>query len=84
MTDPRDHDIHLTIDRLAREEEELFSQASDGGGLSAAERERLHQIALELEQCYDLLQQRGARRAAGLDPDGAELRPPEIVERYQQ
>jgi hypothetical protein len=39
---------------------------------------------VELDQCYDLLRQRQARREFGQDPNEAELRPPEIVERYQQ
>jgi hypothetical protein len=39
---------------------------------------------VELDQCYDLLRQRQARRAVGQDPDEAELRPPDVVEQYQQ
>ena len=72
------------INALSAEEEELFASASDGGGLTTEATERLEVIKIELDRCYDLLHQRQARRAAGLDPDEAELRPAEVVERYQQ
>ena len=72
------------INALSAEEEELFASASDGGGLTTQATERLEIIKIELDRCYDLLHQRQARRAAGLDPDEAELRPAEVVERYQQ
>jgi Protein of unknown function (DUF2630) len=72
------------INELSAEEEGLFAKAADGSGLSKAEIERLDEIKVELDQGYDLLHQRQARRAAGLDPTDAEVRPPEIVERYQQ
>ena len=49
-----------------------------------AERNRLEEIRVQLDQYYDLLHQRAARRNAGLDPNEAELRPPEIVESYEQ
>lgn len=72
------------INELAAEEEELWERAGDGDGLDASQRGRLETIRVELDQCYDLLQQRRGRRSAGLDPDGAQVRPPEVVERYQQ
>jgi hypothetical protein len=72
------------INALSAEEEELFASAADGGGLTTAASERLEAIKVELDRCYDLLHQREARRAAGLDPDKAELRPATVVERYQQ
>jgi hypothetical protein len=72
------------INALSAEEEELFAQASDGSGLTTQASARLAEIKVELDRCYDLLHQREARRAAGLDPDDAELRSGEVVERYQQ
>ena len=72
------------INQLANEEQRLWERASAGGGLSTTDQERLDTIKVELDQCYDLLHQREARRDAGLDPDAAELRPPEVVEGYQQ
>ena len=79
-----DVDVFQHINALSAEEEALFSSASDGGGLTTEATARLEEIKVELDRCYDLLHQRQARRAAGLDPDEAELRPAEVVERYQQ
>jgi hypothetical protein len=72
------------INELAREEEQLWETAGDGDGLTTEQSERLETIRIELDQCYDLLHQRQARRGAGLDPDAARPRPPEVIERYQQ
>ncbi len=38
----------------------------------------------KLDQAWDLLRQRRARRNAGQDPDPAEVRDPGVVEHYQQ
>jgi hypothetical protein len=72
------------INELAREEEELWERAGDGDGLTTSQTERLEVIRVELDQCFDLLHQRQARRSAGLDPEGARVRPPGVIERYQQ
>ena len=79
-----DEPILARINALASEEEQLWEQASDGGGLAIADKQRLDTIKVELDQCYDLLHQREARRSAGLDPESAAVRPAEVVERYQQ
>jgi hypothetical protein len=79
-----DQQIFQRINDLAHEEEALWSRAGDGSGLDPGDQQRLESIGVELDQCYDLLHQRQARRAAGLDPDEAEARPAEIVERYVQ
>jgi len=79
-----DSPLHDKINQLAAEEEELWQRAGDGGGLDPDQVARLDAIKVELDRAYDLLHQRDARRAAGLDPDEASLRPEEIVERYQQ
>jgi hypothetical protein len=39
---------------------------------------------VSLDQCWDLLRQRRALREASLDPSAAQLRDPEVVERYEQ
>jgi hypothetical protein len=73
-----------TIDRineLAREEHELFQKESQGQA-TAAERERLRSLEVALDQAWDLLRQRRARRAAGLDPDDAAVRDERTVEGY--
>jgi hypothetical protein len=81
VTDP---DIFQRINDLSAEEERLFEQAGDGSGLSADEVERLAAIKVELDRAYDLLHQREARRAAGLDPSDAETRTADVVEHYEQ
>jgi hypothetical protein len=83
-TDVDDRPMFERINELAREEEELWEQAGDGDGLTAPQRERLETIRVELDQCYDLLHQRQGRRDAGQDPDEAQARPADVVERYQQ
>lgn len=80
----RDVAVFEHINALSSEEESLFATASDGSGLTTEASERLAEIKVELDRCYDLLHQRQARRAAGLDPDEATLRPVDVVERYQQ
>ena len=79
-----DQGIFRRINDLAGEEERLFAQAGDGQGLGEAEIARLEEIKVELDQAYDLLHQRDARRAARLDPQDAVMRAPDVVERYQQ
>ncbi len=79
-----DRTLFHHVNDLAAEEEELWHQAGEHGGLNAEQEARLEAIKVELDQAYDLLHQREARRAAGLDPDEAAIRPPEVVERYQQ
>jgi Protein of unknown function (DUF2630) len=76
-----DEDVIQRINRLADEEHQLFDRESRGEA-SRAERERLQEIAVQLDQCYDLLHQRRARRAAGLDPDDASVRDAGTVEGY--
>jgi hypothetical protein len=69
------------IDELAREEHELFEKESHGKA-SDAERARLKRLQVTLDQCWDLLRQRRARRAAGQNPDEAQVRDEKIVENY--
>jgi hypothetical protein len=46
--------------------------------------QRLKALEVELDRCWDLLRQRRARRAAGENPDDAEVRSGDVVERYLQ
>lgn len=68
------------IQNLVAEEHRLYEQ----GALPKSDRKRLAQIQVELDQCWDLLRQRRALRDVGLDPDEAEVRPPQVVENYEQ
>ena len=71
------------IDRLVAQEHELERSHADEG-LSDEDRARLQDIEVRLDQCWDLLRQRRARRNAGQDPAEAGVRDPEVVEHYQQ
>jgi len=79
-----DSDIFDRINALSDEEERLYESAGDGQGLTAAETERLSAIRIELDRSFDLLHQRQARRAAGLNPADAAERPALVVEDYEQ
>jgi uncharacterized protein DUF2630 len=80
MNDPQ---IHESIEQLVSEEHELWERESSGEA-SDEDRRRLEQVKVSLDQCWDLLRQRRALRSAGLDPDVAEARPADVVERYWQ
>jgi len=69
------------INELAHEEHQLFEKESQGKA-TPAERERLKQLEVSLDQCWDLLHQRRARRNAGFDPDDARVRDEKTVEGY--
>jgi hypothetical protein len=76
-----DVDVLGQINKLAGEEHELFQREAHGE-ISDAERARLKQLEISLDQCWDLLHQRRARRNAGLDPDDARVRDAQTVENY--
>jgi len=76
-----DAEILDRINELAREEHEVFEREAHAKATDA-DRERLRQLQVMLDQCWDLLRQRRARRAVGLDPGDAQLRDAEIVEGY--
>ena len=80
MDDPK---IHGTIEQLVAEEHQLWERES-AGEATDADRQRLRELQVSLDQCWDLLRQRRALREAGRDPDRADLRPPDVVERYKQ
>ncbi len=75
-----DQSVLKHIKDLAAEEHRLYAQDS----LGDTEAARLKRIQVELDQCWDLLRQRQARRAAGQDPNEAHVRSPKIVENYEQ
>mgnify|MGYP003577485246 FL=1 len=75
-----DKSVLQHIDELVTQEHRLQAQES----LTEDERARLRIIQVELDQSWDLLRQRRALRATGQDPDKAQVRPAEIVEKYEQ
>jgi hypothetical protein len=76
-----DQAVFQHISELANEEHEIWNRESRGEATDA-DRERLRRIQVTLDQCWDLLHQRKARRAAGLDPDEAKVRDEKTVEGY--
>ena len=76
-----DAKVLARINELAREEHELWEREGKGK-VSEAERERLKALEVTLDQCWDLLHQRRARRGAGQDPGDARVRDAKTVEGY--
>ena len=76
-----DQEVIDRINQLAGEEHELFQKESRGEA-SDADQQRLRRLEVSLDQCWDLLHQRRARRAAGSNPDEATVRDEETVEGY--
>jgi Protein of unknown function (DUF2630) len=79
-----DHEIIEHIDRLVEEEHALERRDHEGERLSDDEQRRMRALEEHLDQLWDLLRQRRARRDAGLDPDLASERGPDTVEGYRQ
>jgi hypothetical protein len=78
-----DQQIHGTIEQLVAEEHELWERESTGTA-DDADRRKLQQLKVSLDQCWDLLRQRRALREAGLDESVAVERDVEVVESYEQ
>ena len=75
-----DNKVLDRIKQLVHEEEHLYSKSD----LADDEVKRLHQMKFELDQCWDFLRQRQALRNAGENPYDAKVRPPNVVENYEQ
>jgi hypothetical protein len=74
-----DDDLHAQISALVHEEHTLSADATN------EERQaRRKELEVQLDQLWDLLRQRDARRAAGEDPAAASERPAGEVEGYLQ
>jgi len=78
-----DRNVLDRINELVEEEHRLEREAV-GEGLDDAKRERLRAIEVQLDQCWDLMRQRRARREFGQDPDQAQVRGEPTVEGYLQ
>lgn len=66
------------------DEERSLRNKHVGKALDGQERSRLAEIEIELDQCWDLLNQRRALGEFGMDPGQATTRDEEVVEGYQQ
>jgi Rad3-related DNA helicase len=77
-----DQTLIQQIDELVAEEHALRERHPDG--LSDDDRSRLHDLETHLDQCWDLLRQRRARREAGQPDHYTAARCEQTVEGYQQ
>jgi hypothetical protein len=78
-----DIDIQQHIKGLIDEEHSLRGKLGAGEISVEEENQRLSRIEVELDQCWDLLRQRRAKREFGEDPSAAEVRDARIVENYR-
>jgi len=79
----KDPGVLSRIGELVEQEKQLRS--SEGRSPLARQNvERLEEISIELDQCWDLLNQRRALREVGLDPGQARVRDEDTVENYEQ
>ncbi|MFN8033596.1 MAG: DUF2630 family protein [Mycobacterium sp.] len=77
-----DNDTLARIHDLVAQERELRERLVHREIDPSEEHERLRAIETELDQCWDLLRQRRARRETGGDPGDAAVRPAGEVEGY--
>lgn len=82
-----DQSIAARIESLVAEEHQLRSREEtdrkDDEQLET-DQQRLRAVEVELDRCWDLLRQRRAREEFGRDPDEAQARDTDTVERYLQ
>ena len=84
VRDMTERDILDQIKSLVDREHDLRTRSLAGEIDSAEEHTQLQSLEEALDQCWDLLRQRRARRGAGEDPEAAEARPTQQVEGYLQ
>jgi hypothetical protein len=75
-----ENDILSRIHSLVDEEHKL----REGAGHTEEQRSRMAKIEADLDQCWDLLRQRRAKRQYDENPEDAQPRPESTVESYLQ
>ncbi len=81
MAEQRNDDSVLSkIRQLVHEEQSIYGKSD----VSDHDQVRLQNLQVELDQCWDLLRQRRAKREFGQNPDDAHVRPASVVEKYEQ
>ena len=78
-----DKELHNRIAKLVAEEREL-EEGHIGTRATPEQDQRLQQVQVALDQAWDLLRQRRARREFNQDASTVAARPPDVVEGYQQ
>ena len=76
--------LRARINGLIETEHQLRAQLAGGTLSSEQEHERLRSAEEALDQCWDLLRQRRARREFGQNPEEAQVRSASEVEEYRQ
>jgi hypothetical protein len=79
-----DKQILANINELIETEHKLRQQLANGELTGTEEHQQLRSTEEALDQCWDLLRQRRARREFGENPDDAGARPVSEVENYRQ
>ncbi|MBV9792922.1 MAG: DUF2630 family protein [Actinobacteria bacterium] len=79
-----DKEILTRIDELVASEHELRGKLAAGELTTTEEHQQLKSVEEALDQAWDLLRQRRARREFGEDPSVVDNRPVTEVENYQQ
>jgi uncharacterized protein DUF2630 len=75
--------IHTMIEDLVAEEHRLWDDEAKGGN-TEADRQKLAEVKIALDKCWDLLRQRRAYAENKLDPEAAQVRDDSVVENYLQ
>ena len=78
-----DRELHKRIAKLVAEEREL-EEGHIGSRATAEQEQRLREVREALDQSWDLLRQRRARREFNQDIATTGPRSPDVVEGYQQ
>jgi hypothetical protein len=78
-----DQSVLEQINKLVAEEHALLDKA-EGHSLETPDHQRLEAIQVTLDQCWDYLRQRRARREFHRDPNRAHPRDAGAVEKYEQ
>ena len=79
-----DENIQQRIAALVQREHQLRQALVEGSLSKDEEHEELAAAEQELDQCWDLLRQRRAKRQYGENPDEADVRPEPQVKGYLQ
>ncbi len=75
-----DESVLSKIQQLVHEEQSIYGKSD----VTDHDQTRLQKIQVELDQCWDLLRQRRAKREFGENPNDAHVRPASVVEKYEQ
>ena len=78
-----DQPVLAHIQELVNEEHRLFEKG-EREKIEETDRQKLAQVQVELDRCWDLLRQRRALREVGQDPNLAQVRSAQVVENYEQ